>query len=91
MPSAVSHSSTLRCSQTLHHYKTWSARKGVITMDNWRSRTPAEKAKFLSQQLEDIRRARALIERFEQLTQKWLKRVQAATKDVELTVQKRKP
>jgi hypothetical protein len=40
--------------------------------------TPAEKAKFLSQQLEDIRRARALIERFEGLTQKWLKRVEAA-------------
>jgi hypothetical protein len=52
-------------------------------MDNWRSRTPAEKAKFLSQQLEDIRRARALIERFEQLTQKWLKRVQTAGRDVE--------
>jgi len=52
-------------------------------MDNWKTRTPAEKAKFLSQQLEDIRRARALIERFEQLTQKWLKRVQTARKDVQ--------
>jgi myo-inositol catabolism protein IolC len=50
-------------------------------MDNWKTSTPAEKAKFLSQQLEDIRRAQALIERFEQLTQKWLKRVQAAKKD----------
>jgi restriction endonuclease S subunit len=54
-----------------------------MTMDNWRNRTPAEKAKFLSQQLEDIRRARALIERFEQLTQKWLKRVQTIGKDVQ--------
>jgi hypothetical protein len=52
-------------------------------MDNWRNRTPEEKAKFLSQQLEDIRRARALIERFEGLTQKWLKRVQTARKDVQ--------
>ena len=51
-------------------------------MDNWRSRTPAEKAKFLSQQLEDIQRAKALIERFERLTQKWLNRVQTAGKDV---------
>ena len=52
-------------------------------MDNWKTSTPAEKAKFLSQQLEDIRRARALIERFEGLTQKWLKRVQTTRKDVQ--------
>ena len=50
-------------------------------MDNWKSRTPAEKAKFLSQQLEDIRRARALIERFERATTKWLRRVQATKKE----------
>ena len=60
-------------------------------MDDWRNRTPEEKAKFLSQQLEDIRRARALIERFEQLTQKWLKRVQTIGKDVEPIAQRRKP
>jgi len=65
-------------------------RKEVMTMDSWRSRTPAEKAKFLSQQLEDIRRARALIERFEQLTQKWLKRVQTIGKDVEPIAQRRR-
>ena len=35
----------------------------------------------LSQQLEDIQRTRALIERFERLTQKWLKRVQATKKE----------
>jgi myo-inositol catabolism protein IolC len=42
---------------------------------DWNKLTPEEKVKWLSQQLEDIRRAQALIERFEQVTQKWLKRV----------------
>jgi len=56
------------------------ARKEVSTMD-WKKLTSEEKAKWLSQQLEDIQRAQALIERFERLTQKWLKRVQAAKKD----------
>jgi hypothetical protein len=37
-----------------------------------------EKVKFLSQQLEEIRRARALIERFEWVTWKWVQRAQAA-------------
>ena len=46
----------------------------------WNKLTLGEKAKFLSQQLEDIQRAKAVIERFEQLTQKWLKRVQATKK-----------
>jgi len=47
---------------------------------DWNKLTPEEKVKWLSQQLEDIRRAQALIERFEQVTQKWLKRVQATQK-----------
>ena len=46
----------------------------------WNKLTLGEKAEFLSQQLEDIQRAKAVIERFEQLTQKWLKRVQATKK-----------
>jgi myo-inositol catabolism protein IolC len=49
-------------------------------MNNWKNSTPEEKAKWLRQQMEDIRRTKALIVRFERLTQKWLKRVQAANK-----------
>jgi hypothetical protein len=55
------------------------SRKEVIDMD-WNKLAPEEKVKWLSQQLEDIRRAQALIERFERVTQKWLKRVQATQK-----------
>ena len=44
---------------------------------DWKKSTPEEKAKWLARQTEDIRRAKALIERFERVTQKWLKRVQA--------------
>jgi hypothetical protein len=51
-----------------------------MTMD-WKQLTPEEKLNRLSQQLEDIQRTRALIERFEQLTQKWLKRVQVTRKE----------
>jgi hypothetical protein len=51
-----------------------------MTMD-WKQLTPEEKLNRLSQQLEDIQRTRALIERFEQLTQKWLKRVQVTKKE----------
>jgi myo-inositol catabolism protein IolC len=51
-----------------------------MTME-WKQLTPEEKRNRLSQQLEDIQRTRALIERFEQLTQKWLKRVQATKKE----------
>ena len=48
---------------------------------DWKQLTPEERRNRLSQQLEDIQRTRALIERFEQLTQKWLKRVQAAKRE----------
>ena len=48
---------------------------------DWKQLAPEEKLNRLSQQLEDIQRTRALIERFEQLTQKWLKRVQATRKE----------
>jgi myo-inositol catabolism protein IolC len=47
---------------------------------DWNKLTLEEKVKWLSQQLEDIRRAQALIGRFERLTQKWLKRVEAIHK-----------
>jgi hypothetical protein len=50
---------------------------------DWKNLTPDEKARLLSQQLEDIGRARVVLERFEQLTQKWLKRVQTIGKDVQ--------
>ena len=57
---------------------------------DWKKLTPEEKLNRLSQQLEDIQRTRALIERFEQLTQKWLKRVQTIGKDVEPIAKRRK-
>ena len=44
----------------------------------WQKLSPEEKAKFLSRQLKDIQEARALLDRFERLTLKWSKRVQAA-------------
>ena len=47
---------------------------------DWKQLTPEEKRNRLLQQLEDIQRTRALIERFERLTQKWLKRAQATKK-----------
>ena len=43
----------------------------------WQKLSPEEKAKFLSRQLKDIQEARALLDRFERLTLKWSKRVQA--------------
>ena len=48
---------------------------------DWKQLTPEEKLNRLSQHLEEIQRTRALIERFERLTQKWLKRVQAAKRE----------
>ena len=47
---------------------------------DWKNRTPAGKAEYLSQQLKDIRRARTLLEHFERLTQTWLRRVEEAPK-----------
>ena len=46
----------------------------------WNEMTQEEKVKYLSQQLEDIKRAQALIERFERLTGTWLKRAEASRK-----------
>ena len=45
---------------------------------NWKKLSSAEKAKWLSQQMEEIQRAKTLIERFERLTKKWLGRVETA-------------
>ena len=50
-----------------------------MSMD-WNKRTPAEKEKWLCQQLEEIRRSRALLDRFERATQKWRKRVELGKK-----------
>jgi len=44
---------------------------------DWKNLSPEEKAEFLAKQKEEIRRTRALIERFEQLTEKWLKNAEA--------------
>ena len=42
---------------------------------DWKSSTPEQKAKWLSEQMEDIRRSRALLDRFEQVTKKWLAKI----------------
>jgi hypothetical protein len=52
-----------------------------VIIVEWNKLTPAEKAEFLVKQLEDIGRAQVVVERFGQLTQKWLKRVQAARRE----------
>lgn len=44
---------------------------------SWEKMTPEQKVKWLTTQLEEIKRATALIERFEKITQKWLKTAQA--------------
>jgi hypothetical protein len=43
---------------------------------DWNKKTLAEKVEWLSQQLEDIRRERALLDRFERVTEKWLRRIE---------------
>ena len=50
---------------------------------DWQERTPEEKAEMLSQQMEEIQRAKAVIERFERLTQKWLRLVQPTVKEAQ--------
>ncbi|MBN1536894.1 MAG: hypothetical protein JW908_09200 [Anaerolineales bacterium] len=42
---------------------------------DWKTSTSEQKAKWLSQQMEDIRRSRALLDRFEQVTKKWLSKI----------------
>lgn len=44
---------------------------------SWEKLTPKQRVEWLNQQLEDIRRATALIESFERVTRKWLKKAQA--------------
>jgi hypothetical protein len=46
----------------------------------WRNLSLEKKVEMLGQQVEDIKRAKDLLDRFEQLTQKWLKRVEAPKK-----------
>jgi hemerythrin superfamily protein len=48
--------------------------KEVIFM-NWKSSSPEQKTKWLKEQMEDIRRSRALLDRFEQVTEKWLNKL----------------
>lgn len=45
---------------------------------NWKKSTPKEKIEWLEKQLEEIRKTRNLLRRFESLTQKWIKKVQKA-------------
>ena len=51
--------------------------KEVKTVMSWKQMTPEQKVKWLNTQLEDIKRATALIERFEKITRKWLKKAKA--------------
>jgi hypothetical protein len=51
-----------------------------MTMD-WKKLSPEEKLDRLLEQMETFRRGQAVLERFEHVTRKWLKRVQAAGKE----------
>ena len=42
---------------------------------DWKTSTTEQKIKWLTQQLEDIRRSRALLDHFEQVTKKWLNKL----------------
>ena len=42
---------------------------------DWKKSNTKEKVKFLTEQLAQIKQARALLERYEQFTEKWLKRL----------------
>ena len=42
---------------------------------NWKQSNTQEKVKFLTEQMEQIKQAKALLERYEQFTEKWLKRL----------------
>lgn len=44
---------------------------------DWHKLSPKQKVQWLTQQQQDIQRAKVLLERFEKLTNKWLKRTQA--------------
>ena len=44
---------------------------------SWEKMTPEQKAKWLAAQKAEIKRAKALLERFDKVTDKWLKRIQA--------------
>ena len=43
----------------------------------WEEMTPEQKTKWLTAQKAEIQRAKALLERFDKVTDKWLKRTQA--------------
>lgn len=43
----------------------------------WENMTAEQKAKWLAKQKADIQSAKALLERFDRVTDKWLKRTQA--------------
>ena len=47
---------------------------------NWQKRSPEEKLKWLNEQMAEIRRAQSLLERWERVTQKWARRIEAAGK-----------
>jgi hypothetical protein len=47
---------------------------------NWKSSSPEQKMKWLKEQMEDIRRSRALLDRFEQVTEKWLNKLGSSQK-----------
>jgi hypothetical protein len=63
-------------SQQISKLKLEPKKGGDLAVD-WKNLSREDKAKYLDAQLEQIRQARALIERFEALTQKWLRNAQA--------------
>lgn len=56
----------------------------------WQKMPIDKKLAYLSSQMEEIQRAKALMDRFERVTQKWIMRLEAmqASKSVKKTVRK---
>jgi hypothetical protein len=47
---------------------------------SWAKMNDAERLKYLSDQMRDIEQAKALLDRFEKVTNKWLKKVEGQPK-----------
>jgi hypothetical protein len=47
---------------------------------DWKQSNRTEKVKYLAEQLEQIQQAKALLERYQSFTEKWLKRLEKAEK-----------
>lgn len=51
-----------------------------MQIKKWQEMTPADKVKFLDEQIDQIKRCMKLLKRFERLSERWLKNAQAQAK-----------